>query len=106
MSVVYQHDNNGYYAGRCDDFSGPLPHNCVRAAPPALPWRRVWPRWNGAAWESTEDHRARRVTGRFSARAGPGTHRLLAARPFAGRRRLGEPGPDHEGNRVPCPRAR
>lgn len=66
MSIVYQHDNEGCYAGQCDDYNGPLPHNCVRTAPPALPWDHLWPRWNGAAWEMIEDHRARRVTEGFA----------------------------------------
>lgn len=68
MAKVYQHDNKGFYAGHCDDCNGPLPHNCVRVAPPALPWSRVWPRWSGAAWELVEDHRARRVTDGFAPR--------------------------------------
>lgn len=66
MCIVYQYDNKGFYAGHCDDCNGPLPHNCVRAAPPALPWERVWPHWNGAEWELAEDHRARRVADGFA----------------------------------------
>lgn len=66
MAIVYQYDTKGFYAGRCDDYNGPLPHNCVRVTPPALPWERVWPRWTGAAWELVEDHRARRVTDGFA----------------------------------------
>ena len=66
MSIVYQHDNKGRYLGQCDDYNGPLPHNCVTAGPPVLPWDHVWPRWNGQAWELIEDHRARRVAEGFA----------------------------------------
>lgn len=66
MPIVYQHDNKGFYAGQCDDYNGPLPHNCVSAAPPALPWDHLWPRWDGKAWELIEDHRARRVEDGFA----------------------------------------
>ena len=66
MSIVYQHDHKGYYVGQCEDYNGPLPHNCVTAAPPVLPWDHAWPRWSGAAWELIEDHRARRATEGFA----------------------------------------
>ncbi|MGE9985287.1 tail fiber assembly protein [Desulfovibrio sp. SGI.169] len=61
MSIVWQYDSAGRFIGPCDDHGGPLPHNCTRQAPPARPWRRVWPRWSGGAWALVEDHRARRA---------------------------------------------
>lgn len=59
MSTVWQYDSAGRFMGPCDDHGGPLPHNCTRRTPPALPWHRVWPRWTGEAWLLVEDHRAR-----------------------------------------------
>ncbi len=57
MTIVYQHDVAGYYAGETDDYGGPMPHNCVAVKPRAK--AGYIPRWTGEAWEQVEDQRGR-----------------------------------------------
>ena len=54
MAIVYQHDRDGYYLGETDDYGGPLPHNCVAAAPTLRPG--LIPRWNGHEWKQEQNH--------------------------------------------------
>ena len=57
MSMVYQYDASGYFAGESDDYGGPLPNNSTRTAP-KLQEGHI-PRWTGKKWEQVEDHRGR-----------------------------------------------
>lgn len=59
--LVSQLDAENYFVARCDDYGGPMPHGCVAADPPPLPWEKIWPRWTGKAFEMAPDHRERRV---------------------------------------------
>lgn len=42
--LVSQLDAENYFVARCDDYGGPMPHGCVAADPPPLPWEKIWPR--------------------------------------------------------------
>lgn len=63
--IVHQHDTENYYVCPCDDHGGPMPHNCVKLAPPARPWVKSWYQWTGKKWQKVEDHRERRTDGGF-----------------------------------------
>ena len=61
MSIVYQYNAAGYYAGEGNDFGGAMPHNCCAVAPELQPG--FVPLWNGTDWEQVENHTARAYDG-------------------------------------------
>ena len=54
MSIVYQYDASGYYAGEIEDY-GLLPNNATPTAP-KLKGGYI-PRWTGNNWEQIENHK-------------------------------------------------
>lgn len=54
MSIAYQYDINGFYAGAAEDY-GLLPNNAVHTAPELR--EGFIPRWTGTAWEQVENHK-------------------------------------------------
>lgn len=54
MSLAYQYDLKGYYAGPIESY-GLLPNNATFTAPTEE--EGYIPRWNGKAWEQVEDHK-------------------------------------------------
>ncbi|WP_165079250.1 MULTISPECIES: phage tail protein [unclassified Desulfovibrio] len=48
------------YVSSAEDH-GYTPSNATTAPLPSRPWTRLWPRWNGSAWELVEDHRERKT---------------------------------------------
>ena len=61
--LVSQLDTENYFVCQCEDFGGPMPHGCVAAAPPPLPWVKAWPRYDHSIEDFVmdEDHRERRT---------------------------------------------
>ena len=64
--LVSQLDAENYFVCQCDDYGGPMPHGCIAADLPPLPWEKVWARWSGKAFEMVPDHRERRVEEGFA----------------------------------------
>ena len=54
MTIAYQYDADGYFAGMVEDY-GVLPNNATYE-PVEVP-SGFMPRWTGTAWEQTEDHK-------------------------------------------------
>ncbi len=56
MSIAYQYDMSGYFAGTVEDY-GLLPNNATYVAPKAQKGRM--PRWNGKVWVQVENHKGK-----------------------------------------------
>lgn len=58
MATIYQHDASGYYLYALEHSRGPIPHNCVIAAPKLKDG--FIPHWNSEKWEQIENHKGRK----------------------------------------------
>lgn len=58
MTVVYQHDADGYFVGKTEAYGGLLPHGCLNEAPEEA--EDCIPRFNGLEWELVENHKGKK----------------------------------------------
>lgn len=68
MTIAYQYDASGYFAGEVDDY-GLLPNNATYTRSPSIQAGK-WPCWTGKAWKQVEDHRERKSYPELVARYG------------------------------------